>query len=213
MTAPHIVADRCAETTATTGTGTISLAGAVRQYQTLAQGVGSGNETDYCLMSGDGIAWEVGRGTVTGGSPGTLSRDIVYASSAAGGLIILSGTSTVFQTASARFLTRDRTSIKIADYGVLVAESGTIFNNIGATGTVNLTLPVAEKDLRYGFLVDASFELGVIAQAGESIAVGSTNSAAGGSAVSNIPFSFLSLGCHKAGQWVADRSVGAWTVT
>jgi hypothetical protein len=90
----HIFADRVKETTATTGTGTLTLAGAVQQFQTFAA-VGDGNTGDYCLLSGNGTDWETGKGTYTAAGT-TWSRDTVYASSNAGAKINLTGTSTIF---------------------------------------------------------------------------------------------------------------------
>lgn len=96
-------ADRVKETTATTGTGTLTLAGAQDQHQAFSV-IGTGNICDYCLLSGNGTDWETGIGTVTvSGSPAvtTLSRDTVYASSSGGAKINLSGASTVFLTVPA----------------------------------------------------------------------------------------------------------------
>ncbi len=90
------LADRIQETTSTTGTGTLSLAGATLQYQSFLAGVGSGNKTLYCIESGDSSSWEVGVGTVTSGTPNTLSRDVILASTNSGAAISLSGTSLVF---------------------------------------------------------------------------------------------------------------------
>lgn len=91
-----VLADRVQETTATTGTGTITLAGAVAQCQTFAAGVGTGNSTYYCLLSGDGTNWETGLGAVGGSGPYTLTRGAVISSSNSGSAISLTGTSTVF---------------------------------------------------------------------------------------------------------------------
>lgn len=98
------LADRVQETTATTGTGTLSLLGATAQMQGFVAGIGNGNACNYCLLSGNGTDWETGYGTVTSGTPNTLSRDTVLASSNSGSKISLTGTSTVFCTAPASFL-------------------------------------------------------------------------------------------------------------
>ena len=92
------VADRVKETTTTTGTGTISLAGADTGFQTFVVGVGTGNVTYYALADQDGIAWEVGYGTVTDGSPDTLSRTPIASSSGGSAISLGSGTHTVFAT-------------------------------------------------------------------------------------------------------------------
>lgn len=77
--AAEVIANRVAETTATTGTGTLSLAGAKSGYQTFVAGCGSGNTCTYLIT--DGTDWEIGTGTVTDASPDTLSRDSVEDSS------------------------------------------------------------------------------------------------------------------------------------
>ena len=72
-----VLKDRVKETTATTGTGTLTLAGASAGFQSFAS-VGDGNTTYYTIT--DGTDWEVGIGTYTA-SGTTLSRDSVLASS------------------------------------------------------------------------------------------------------------------------------------
>lgn len=75
-----VVADRVWETTSTSGTGTLTLSGAVSGYQTFAV-IGNGNTTYYTITNG--TDWEVGLGTYT--SSGTaLSRDTVLSSSLGG---------------------------------------------------------------------------------------------------------------------------------
>ena len=74
-----ILNDRVKETTTTTGTGTINLAGAEEGFETFVAGVGNGKETFYSIFAG--TEFEVGRGTVTDASPDTLSRTTVISSS------------------------------------------------------------------------------------------------------------------------------------
>ena len=89
-----VVKDRVQETTTTTGTGTVTLAGAVTGFQTFSV-IGDGNTTYYAITSGND--WEVGLGTYTA-SGTTLSRDTILESSNSGSAITLSGTSNVFVT-------------------------------------------------------------------------------------------------------------------
>ena len=72
-----VLADRVKETTTTTGTGTVTLAGAVSGFQSFAA-IGNANTTYYTIAAG--TEWEVGLGTYTS-SGTTLSRDVVYSSS------------------------------------------------------------------------------------------------------------------------------------
>ncbi len=104
-------ADRVKETTATTGTGTLNLAGAVTQFQTFLAGIGTTNTCYYAITSGNGTDWEVGIGTVTSGSPNTLSRDTVLASSNSGSKISLTGTSTVWVDVPAGVIAQPVSSI------------------------------------------------------------------------------------------------------
>ena len=89
-----VIADRVQETTTTTGTGTITLAGAVSGFQSFAV-IGTGNTTYYTITSGS--EWEVGVGTYTAAGT-TLARTTILASSAGGAAISLTGTSNVFVT-------------------------------------------------------------------------------------------------------------------
>jgi hypothetical protein len=88
-----ILKDRVQETSTTTGTGTLTLAGAVTQFQTFSSAIGNGNTTYYAIYNAGGSLWEVGIGTV---GAGTLSRDTVYASSNAGAAVSFTGTLYVF---------------------------------------------------------------------------------------------------------------------
>ena len=88
-----ILADRVRETTQTTGTGTITLDGAVQGFQSFSV-IGNNNTTYYTINRGS--EWEVGIGTYYGG---TLSRDTVYASSNGGSKVNFSaGSKDVFVT-------------------------------------------------------------------------------------------------------------------
>lgn len=90
-----VLADRVQETTTTTGTGTVTLAGAVSGFQSFAA-VGDGNSTYYTIAGG--AEWEVGIGTYTS-SGTTLSRTTVLSSSNSGSLVNFSaGTKNVFVT-------------------------------------------------------------------------------------------------------------------
>jgi hypothetical protein len=86
--------NRVKMTTATTGTGTVTLGSAVSGYQTFAA-AGAVNATVYPLVIEDGSAWELSRGTYTSAGT-TLTRTLV--SSSTGSLLNLSGSATVSVT-------------------------------------------------------------------------------------------------------------------
>ena len=72
-----VINDRVKETSTTTGTGTLNLAGASQDFISFVSGVGNGNTTYYCITETGTDKFEVGIGTVTDATPDTLSRDTV----------------------------------------------------------------------------------------------------------------------------------------
>ena len=92
-----VLADRVQETTTTTGTGSVTLLGAVTGYQSFAV-IGNTNTTFYTIADQGGANWEVGIGTYSTTGP-TLARTTVLASSNSGSLVnFTAGTKTVFVT-------------------------------------------------------------------------------------------------------------------
>ena len=90
-----VLKDRVQETTTTTGTGTVTLAGAVSGFQSFSA-IGNGNTCYYAIVGG--TEWEVGLGTYTS-SGTTLSRDTILESSNGGTAVNFSaGTKNVFVT-------------------------------------------------------------------------------------------------------------------
>jgi len=74
-----VIRDRVQETTTTSGTGTLTLNGAVPGFQSFTT-IGN-NTTFYTIYDNIAQAWEVGVGTVTTGSPNQLARTTVLANS------------------------------------------------------------------------------------------------------------------------------------
>ena len=94
-----VLNDRVKETTTSTGTGTINLAGAADTFETFVAGIGTTNTCFYCISHQTANEFEVGIGTVTDASPDTLSRDTIIASSNSYSAVSLSsGTKDVFCT-------------------------------------------------------------------------------------------------------------------
>ena len=115
------LADRVKETTTTTGTGAISLGGAAVGYRAFSAAFATGDTVYYCIEGG--AEWEVGIGTLTSGSPWTLARTSILASSNAGAAVSFSaGDKSVFCTASA--VSFPLTAPSIATLGDIGSQSG-----------------------------------------------------------------------------------------
>jgi hypothetical protein len=115
-------ADFVEETTATTGTGTLSLAGATTGNRTFVAGIGDGNTCTYAIRDANGTAWEVGIGTVTDAATDTLSRDTLIASSTGSKIDLSTGTHTVYCTFPAEGGDKAYSAIQPGDRGVIEAE-------------------------------------------------------------------------------------------
>lgn len=95
--------DRVKETTTTTGTGSITLAGAVAGFQSFSTAVTSGQQVNFVIENPADNTWEVGYGTFT--SPSTLSRTNVFYSSSGGATVnFAAGTKYVYIDASSQIL-------------------------------------------------------------------------------------------------------------
>jgi hypothetical protein len=139
-----VVKDRVQETSTTTGTGTITLAGAVSGFQSFSV-IGNANTTYYAIVLGS--EWEVGLGTYTL-SGTTLSRDTILESSNGGTAVNFSaGTKNVFVTYPAEeAVYQDATNTAYAPQ--LGASNGLNVNN-GTIGT-SYTFPTGYNSVEAG---------------------------------------------------------------
>jgi hypothetical protein len=131
-----VVYDRVQETTTTSGTGTITLAGAVSGYRTFSV-IGNANTTFYTII--DGTAWEVGIGTYTTVGT-TLSRDTVLASSTGAKLTLSAGTKQVwcdYPAGKAVFLDASNNVVPLGTIASATWNATTIGLAYGGTGATS----------------------------------------------------------------------------
>jgi hypothetical protein len=128
-----VLADRVKETTTSTGTTAITLAGAATGYQTFLLAIGNTNTTYYTIADQTGANWEVGIGTYTT-IGNTLSRDTVLASSNAGALVVfLTGTKDVFVTYPAERALYTDGPLGTPSSGTLTNATGYTYANLSGT--------------------------------------------------------------------------------
>ena len=89
--------DRVKESSATTGTGTITLGGAVSGFESFSAGIGGDNTTYYCIFETGTNNFEVGFGTLNSGAS-TLARTYVISSSNSDAKVNFAGPTEVFCT-------------------------------------------------------------------------------------------------------------------
>ena len=89
--------DRVKESSATTGTGTFTLGGAVSGFESFSAGIGGDNTTYYCIFETGTNNFEVGLGTLNSGAS-TLARTYVISSSNSDAKVNFAGATEVFCT-------------------------------------------------------------------------------------------------------------------
>jgi phage baseplate assembly protein gpV len=93
-----VLNDRVRETTTTTGTGAVSLGGAVSGYETFAAGIGNSNTCYYAIIHRTANEWEVGYGTLDGDSSDLTRTTPISSSNSDSAVDFASGTKDVFVT-------------------------------------------------------------------------------------------------------------------
>ena len=157
------IADRVRETTTTTGTGTITLNGAVGNFETFTANLSDGDTTYYAIVDANNSDFEVGLGTFTA-SGTTLARTTVIASSNSNSAVNLSSGSKdvfitlpaskmIFQDASGNVtipgdltVSGDDITMGTNTSGNLLIADGTNFNSI-AVGSLSEISSVANDDV------------------------------------------------------------------
>lgn len=137
--------NRAKQTTATTGTGSITLGAAVDGYQTFAA-AGATGTVRYTVEDGD--AWEIGSGAVSGS---TLTRTLDESST--GSLLNLSGDAVVYVTAAAEDIVQPSDLATVASTGAYSDLSG-----LPTLGTAAATDATAYATAAQGSLADSAVQ-------------------------------------------------------
>ena len=146
-----VLVNRAKMTTATTGTGTITLGSASAGYQTFADaGVADADVVRYVVE--DGNDWEIGTGTYTA-SGTTLSRS-VSESSNADSAITLTGAATVFVSAVAADLNPDIAALAVTDGNIIVGDGTAWVAESGATARASLGVTIGTNVQAHGAVLD-----------------------------------------------------------
>jgi hypothetical protein len=153
-----VLKDRVRETSTTTGTGTIALAGAVTGYQGFTAAIGNTNTCYYTISNPGTTEWEVGIGTV---GTNTLARTTILASSNAGSAVdFTAGTKDVFVTYPAEKSVNEDASGNVILTGDLTVDGSTVLGNAsGDTLTITGTAVSIPNSLNFDsntFYIDAS---------------------------------------------------------
>ena len=148
-----VINDRVKETTTTTGTGAVSLAGAVTGFETFAAGIGNSNTVYYCIAHQDQAEFEVGLGTLDGDSSDLTRTTVISSSNSDSAVDFSAGTKDVFCTLPASKLIFEDGSNNVAFGGAI-------------TGVTNLTasgeLDAATLDISGNADIDGTLEADAI---------------------------------------------------
>ncbi len=124
-----VINDRVKETTTTTGTGAVSLGGAVTGFETFAAGVGNSNTTYYAIVHQTANEFEVGLGTLDGDSSDLTRTTVISSSNSDSAVDFAAGTKDVFCTIPASKLI-----FEDADNDVTIGRNLTVTGDLTITG-------------------------------------------------------------------------------
>ena len=119
-----VINDRVKETSTTTGTGTLDLAGAATGFEGFVAGIATGNTTYYAIWNQGTSEWEVGLGTLDGSSANLTRTTPISSSNSDAAVNFTSGTKDVFCTMPASksvYLDANGNTINAAGQGFAIA--------------------------------------------------------------------------------------------
>lgn len=138
----------------------------------------------------------------------TLSKVTVGSS---GKVLHSDGTDATWQSIANTDLPNKTVTAKTGNYTVLAADSGTLFTNTGAAGTVVFTLPTAAAGLHYYFYVDAVQTVQATAAASTTIQVGGSVSTSAGNISNNVKGTLIHIVAIDSTHWITLNALGSWT--
>jgi hypothetical protein len=141
-----LLLDRVIETTTTTGTGTINLAGAQTGYNAFRDEATDGGTVFYLILDDPAspTSWEYGLGTLTYGTPDTLSRDTVLDSSNSGSKISLAAATTyTVLSPFGKNAAQPSSEAKTTAYTLTMTDIGKFFSCDASSAGFTVTLPAA----------------------------------------------------------------------
>ncbi|MFY9225105.1 MAG: hypothetical protein WAQ98_20695 [Blastocatellia bacterium] len=109
--------------------------------------------------------------------------------------------------------TRSSFAAKTSGYTLLSTDSGGVFTNGEAVGSVTFSLPAAAAGLHYKFYVTTNQNFVIDAAGSDTIRLGASVTASGGNLTSNVVGDSLELIYIGSGQWgVLGKEQGTWAV-
>ena len=144
-----VINNRVRELTSTTGTGAVTLGGAVGGFQTFAAGIGNSNTTYYAISINSENEWEVGLGTLSADSS-TLTRTTVLESSNSDSAVDFSaGSKEVFCTLpSEKAVYLDASDNQVGGFSSLAADtSPQLGGNLDCNGNDIVSTSNADIDI------------------------------------------------------------------
>ena len=143
-----VINNRVRELTSTTGTGDVTLGGAVGGFQTFAAGIGNNNETYYAISINSENEWEVGRGTLSADSSTMERTEVLESSNGDAAVDFSAGSKEIFCTLPAeKAVYLDASGASVPALGGQITDETKTFSNYSVL-TANRTLTSA-SDTNY----------------------------------------------------------------
>jgi len=147
-----VINNRVRELTSTTGTGAVTLGGAVGGFQTFAAGIGNSNTTYYTISINSENEWEVGRGTLNGDSSTLTRTEVLESSNGDSAVDFSAGSKEVFCTLPAeKAVYLDASDDPVGVTGTDITTEGVFFSNwTNVTANLTTTLTTAKNRMIIG---------------------------------------------------------------